>query len=279
MASITTGQLEGIYQTRYFSAAGITILILDHTLTFNRERTLVWSLRGGYLKWAFLINRYIVPLVLILFVHLVSGISDLGLSDMLCQACTVMTCVVGLISMSVSNSLILWKVRKLWDGKERVIIATRLAFLVSQTGLLIALGFTAAELVSHNIHFNPLLTMCVITKPSVSWKGVWAISLSLDIFTFIMVCLNALSRPRGSHTLLTRELYRDGVFFFIVVFSLRCTNLALAILSDPSRLLLGVSFTWSLMTTLLSRMIMNFRLVEIITQLRVDEAAVSLMAA
>jgi Family of unknown function (DUF6533) len=56
------------------TAAGITILILDHILTFNRERTLVWSLRGGYLKWAFLVNRYIVPFVLILFLHSMSGI-------------------------------------------------------------------------------------------------------------------------------------------------------------------------------------------------------------
>ena len=31
-----------------------------------------------------------------------------------------------------------------------------------------------------------------------------------------MVCLNALNRPRGSHTLLTKVLYRDGLSFFLV---------------------------------------------------------------
>lgn len=50
-------------------AAGITILILDHLLTLNRETQLVWPLKAGYLKWAFLVNRYLVPLVLVLFMH------------------------------------------------------------------------------------------------------------------------------------------------------------------------------------------------------------------
>ena len=75
--------------------------------------------------------------------------------------------------------------------------------------------------------------MCIITQNPVSWKSVWAITVShivrsetlfklfnqlgFDVFTFLMVCLNALSRPRGSHTLLMMKvLYRDGLSFFLV---------------------------------------------------------------
>lgn len=37
-----------------------------------------------------------------------------------------------------------------------------------------------------------------------------------DVFLFLMVCANALSRPRESHTLLMKVLYRDGIGFFVV---------------------------------------------------------------
>ena len=119
MTIFSQHQLVGIQESRYFngksssfgrvvnpltliSAARVTILIFDHIITFNRERQPVWSLRAGYLKWAFLINRYTVPLVYILNVHCLSalffvqywtnwhsfialgGISDFGLSDKAC---------------------------------------------------------------------------------------------------------------------------------------------------------------------------------------------------
>ncbi|KAF8532581.1 hypothetical protein JB92DRAFT_2841423 [Gautieria morchelliformis] len=285
MESITAGQLAGIYQTRYFSFAGVTALMLDHILTFNRETQLVWTLQRGYLKWAFLINRYLVPIVLILFLCTLSGHDDslstvvrfVFISPVGCNCVLITGCFVGLVSMSVSNSLILLKVRTLWDGKKNIVAATRAVFLVSQTGVMVAMGFAAFEVLSnHVIAFNPPLGMCIMTKTPASWKGVWAVTILFDLFTFIMVGLNALSRPRGTHTLLMKVLYRDGLFFFLV--SLRLLNLVMAVSSDPSRVMLGVCLIWSLVTTLVSRMIMNLRLVEIVTKYSVNEAALALSA-
>ncbi|KAF8520681.1 hypothetical protein JB92DRAFT_2894339 [Gautieria morchelliformis] len=277
MERITVEQLTGIYQTRYFSIAGITVLILDHILTFNRETQLVWTLQRGYLKWAFLINRYLVPIVLTLFLRTLSG-QSLNRGTF-CNGVLITVCFVGLVSMSVSNSLILLKVRKLWDGKENIVMATRAAFLISQTGVLVAMGFAAFEVLSNNlITFNSLLGMCLVTKSPASWKGIWAVTILFDLFTFIMVGLNTLSRPRGTHTLLMRVLYRDGLFFFLAVSSLRLLNLVMAVSSDPSRVMLGVCLIWSLVTTLVSRMIMNLRLVEIVTKYSKNEAALELSA-
>jgi hypothetical protein len=74
--------VAGIFATRYLSGefnsvlncaalswrssvAGLIVLLWDHCLTFEQERQLIWFSRPSFVKLAFLSNRYIVPVVLI----------------------------------------------------------------------------------------------------------------------------------------------------------------------------------------------------------------------
>jgi hypothetical protein len=46
--------------TTYGPAAGLSLLLYDHLLTFSDEVDLVWKAPNSFSKWAFLLNRYVV---------------------------------------------------------------------------------------------------------------------------------------------------------------------------------------------------------------------------
>ncbi|TCD64734.1 hypothetical protein EIP91_003690 [Steccherinum ochraceum] len=52
--------LEHAHYTRYFSAAGLAVLLYDHLLTLDVEIKYVWRAPPSLPKIAFLFNRYMV---------------------------------------------------------------------------------------------------------------------------------------------------------------------------------------------------------------------------
>ena len=58
--------------------AALVVLLWDHCLTFSEEVRLVWPSRANFVKRAFLINRYLVPIILSINMHSRSLISSEG---------------------------------------------------------------------------------------------------------------------------------------------------------------------------------------------------------
>lgn len=54
---------------QYHQVASLVVLLWDHFLTFGEEVRLIWPSRANFVKRAFLVNRYIVPIVLIINTH------------------------------------------------------------------------------------------------------------------------------------------------------------------------------------------------------------------
>lgn len=63
--------------TRMDQAAGLVILLYDHLLTLPDEILLIWRSPPSFSKYAFLSNRYIVPMGLIAVAFEMSGLSGL----------------------------------------------------------------------------------------------------------------------------------------------------------------------------------------------------------
>jgi len=89
--------------------------------------------------------------------------------------------------------------------------------------------------------------------------GLWTLIMVFELLVSVMVALNGLSRPRESHTVLMKVLYRDGICFFVVITTVRILNLVLAIKAPASQTLLGIYCIWCLITAIVSRMMINLR--------------------
>ena len=66
-------------RSSYFAvgtAAGAVVLLYDHIMTLPDEYRFVWKAKPSFAKYAFLLNRYIVPSVMLL---VLSGMSYAGM--------------------------------------------------------------------------------------------------------------------------------------------------------------------------------------------------------
>jgi hypothetical protein len=64
-----------------FAAVGLVALLYDHILTFPEEVSLIWRSPPSFSKYAFILNRYLVPLALITTAFEMCGFSGFQFTD------------------------------------------------------------------------------------------------------------------------------------------------------------------------------------------------------
>jgi len=78
----------------------------------------MWTAPRGFSRTAFLTIKYSIPVILSLQAWTMSGIDHAGLSLEFCKPWFSIVFILGLISLSSGNLLIIVKVRTLWDKRE-----------------------------------------------------------------------------------------------------------------------------------------------------------------
>lgn len=63
------------------TAAGLTLLLYDHLMTLPDEINLIWRSRPSFSKYGFLVNRYMVPMVLTMITVEMCGFSGLFITN------------------------------------------------------------------------------------------------------------------------------------------------------------------------------------------------------
>ncbi|KZP18677.1 hypothetical protein FIBSPDRAFT_1045983 [Athelia psychrophila] len=267
--------------TKWLSAAGLTLLLYDHLMTLPDEMELIWRSSPSFSKYAFLFNRYLVPIVLTFITVEMCGFSGLFFSDLvrlnyLISCVMVLTgrdcnvqeifintsAVMAIFSLGIADILILIRVITLWEGNKLAARWMYTGFLVS---FMVTLGCSITTLIKlhDQIHFVPLVKMCAPTATTPSLVAVWAAPMIFEIIVLISTIWNFFVRPRTANVRLARALHRDGVTFFAILTLLRSLNLALAAMNQPTLSLLSVFFVWSAETVTLNRSLLHVRRVEV----------------
>jgi hypothetical protein len=70
LVRISSYRLEEISQLRVrFAVVGAVVLLYDHAITFKEEVRCIWKAPSSFAKYAFLVNRYLVPSLLVVIIH------------------------------------------------------------------------------------------------------------------------------------------------------------------------------------------------------------------
>jgi len=248
-----------IQASRYVSGAGLVVLLYDHILTFDQELQSIWHTKMTWSKLLFLFNRYMVPIAMLLRTNDFSGIALPVLSNTYCRWSIGTVTILGILTIGISNFLVLLRLWMLWDRNSRLMYWTGIAFLTAQIAAFIVAGFVVRSLLPFVV-FEPTFHACLIEeKPRVNVGGLWVPGLAFEVMVFVVVWWNALDRPRSCDSGITKAMYRDGFLYFSVLFVLRLINLVLAIIAPVSLLFLGVLFIWCAANVTLSRLILNSR--------------------
>ncbi|KAF9030546.1 hypothetical protein BDZ89DRAFT_1159275 [Hymenopellis radicata] len=237
-------QVQNLYASRYLSIAGLVLMLYDHSLTFADEVRFIWKAPSSTPKWLFLGMRYSVPVFVIVHLVQMGGMANLSSGTL-----------VGIVTIAAGNFLVLLHLWNLWDRNVRLITWTLILFVATQMANF-ACGIKVVVSLTHSVLWVPSLRVCVLTSRS-DVGILWAPGVLFEVVIFIMVVWNALYQPRKEQAM--SILYRDGVFYFVVLLLLRMLNLLIAFIAPLSLIYLGVFFVWCTTTLAVTRLILNLR--------------------
>ncbi|EKM54155.1 uncharacterized protein PHACADRAFT_196585 [Phanerochaete carnosa HHB-10118-sp] len=254
--------LRDVNATRYMTAVGLTVLLYDHVLTFCDEVRLVWRAPSSFPKYAFLFNRYLVPVCLLLVSYEMCGFVGEAFTDEGCRRLLFACSMLSLASVAVGNILVLMRVVILWDRRRAVMELMVAGFIVcfsAQSALMVI------SLVKFwpGLQWNSVAGMCITTTKTPFFSGVWAAPMFFEVLVLVSTVLNALDRPSQAALPITRSLHRDGITYFLAVTCFRVLNLTLSIVAQPSETMVVVFFIWGMTTTILNRSLLRMRKMEL----------------
>jgi len=251
--------VEHVQVTRYLNAAGLVALLYDHMLTIDDEVRFIWKASTTLPKMLFLINRYTVPIILTIKANDYSGLAQPVFSDNYCKWSMSMSTIMGITTMSISNFLVLLRIWVIWDRKRRLMYWTGAGYIAAQISAFVVAGRIVSNMLSFMV-YDPYFHACIYSrKPGFDLAALWIPGLVFEVQVFVVVWWNALDRPRVNVCQLSNALYRDGFFYFIILFSLRFMNLMLAIFAPASLVFLGIHTIWCASTITTSHFIFNLR--------------------
>jgi hypothetical protein len=248
--------LRTLFITRYLSAVALALILYDHAITFANEIDLVWTAPGSLVKWAFLMNRYIVPFAQLLNATYLGF--NVKYSDIGCRQALTATTALGICSMATANFLVLLRVVRNWDRDRSIILWLSSAFMICSTAQCIFLIKTVVSLQSHTF-YDSVFRTCIVVNFSPFLVAVWAIPLVFEFLVLSCSLWNAVDRPRDARIPFSSVLLHDGVAFFAMFASLRSINLILAVVGHGGQAYLGTLIVWTAITVVLNRAIFFFR--------------------
>ncbi|KZS89535.1 hypothetical protein SISNIDRAFT_489217 [Sistotremastrum niveocremeum HHB9708] len=180
----------------------------------------------------------------------------------------------GILSIAVGDGLVLKRVCILWENRRLVY---NILFIVwaSVTTTALCVAIFAISRFAPEVVFDRDFDTCVPTSRIQLVAPAWGIPLIFDITVLVMTCWNALDRPRQLSTRLTTSLSKDGIFYFLARYllvedsrlidgsALRILNSILFWKAPSSLILAGAYCSWALAVTVTSRLVINFRVVDL----------------
>ncbi|KAF9514529.1 hypothetical protein BS47DRAFT_1392474 [Hydnum rufescens UP504] len=159
----------------------------------------------------------------------------------------------------VALILLAVRVHALWGARRSIGIALGIVFACSTTSTLIAAtadisGITRTVVVIKN------LKVCLPTaRLPRSYFVVWLPSLLFETVVFLMTMHKVIRPDRKEVRSIASLILRDGVVYFVTIFSARLVNMIVFIHRDPAVTYSGLFLLMGLGSTMVSRMTLNLR--------------------
>jgi len=187
-------------------------------------------------------------------------LTGISWGDAFCQYWIGAHAVLSVLSISMSNALVLLRVTTLWDQRRAVIRVLFTILFASTCASLIFLVISLSSIIPKIAYFESLQFCGVSPEANTHYLSIsWAIPLIFDVMAIIMTVLNALDRPRDMDTKMGQVLSEDGLFYFLGLALLRLFNILVVAIAPASLVFSGAYLIWALVTTLMGRFLLRLR--------------------
>ncbi|KLO09658.1 hypothetical protein SCHPADRAFT_943470 [Schizopora paradoxa] len=249
--------LAQVVNVKYIFFSAVILLIYDTIITLSDEIHLIWLQRWSLGKFLYLVVRYssyFDEVVILLFIF-----SD-TLSDGSCRAVYETADWMMTMGIIVCQAALILRAYAIWERNNMLLVY--LAFV--QLGALIA---TALK-----VHYSDKF---LITEPTPSGTPAYCLPVlgNNGIFINYCVCIfveltKALSHWKKVSTSLVHTLFRDGVVYFVILFSISVMNLIFTVKAfNTPYFYIATQHLRVLHSILTSRVILNVRKVAFVDEM------------
>ncbi|KAI0087180.1 hypothetical protein BDY19DRAFT_995255 [Irpex rosettiformis] len=257
------------------AVVGLTALLYDHLLTLGMEvysvshsdmthvkltekqMELIWRARMGFVSIVFLLNRYIVPLMLIIDAYELSSVGADSVT--FCRVWTATQSLLTLASFMAIHAIVSIRVYALHGGRawiRRFLWVSGTLYFFSTVAFIVWSGI---PVIFHKAGIQPTHHACVGPMPSYIWL-VWLPTVIFESLLFLLTLIALLSLDEGqSFSDLTVILYRDGTIYFVAITI--CSSFCLLVWAFAPETLNGLARYFALATVniVASRMVLNLK--------------------
>ncbi|KAG8714808.1 hypothetical protein FRC09_017223 [Ceratobasidium sp. 395] len=268
--------LGHVNTSRYMGVAGYTLLIYDHVLTFSGEVELVWKAdKRNVVTWLFLVNRYLVPIVLGIDLYDKGGLAS-RLTKKFCQRWFVIEGYINVLSFAAVHALVAMRVNAVWGRRKWVttllwasgslyilgtlaIISPGLFQVLDQVSFLRGPSNANLNVARSKVEPNPIFNVCFGTITSYFWT-VWIPPITFEAIIFTLTVIKAIEhRHKNIKTPVAYTLYRDGFLYFVVISLCSIFPLIVWLAGPPTLVAMPKYFTMAVVNVMGFRLVLNLR--------------------
>jgi len=248
--------LQHMRITTYFDVSSFVILIYDYCLTFNMERSLLWTSPWSVAKVLFLLTRYLpfVDTTIVLW-HQFKPLAT-NQECLWAYKSTGWLITIGILIAEIVLALRAWAI---WDRKKIVAIG-----LTIWTAAMWIPDFALMGIFLNTLKFQPLpsprLTGCLVSAGSTILSVNWILLMVYEAGILLLLIVKALRQYQmHGNSDIYKAVYRDGSLFYLYVFILSTANLVVIMTLPHDFLNTLSSIERVLHSVLTGRILLNLR--------------------
>ncbi|KAG8958039.1 hypothetical protein FRC03_009523 [Tulasnella sp. 419] len=243
--------------SRYLAVAGYVVMLYDHITTFSDEVDLIWLKPMNAVSIFFLINRYGAPIVLAIDLYDKGGLAR-NLSKQFCTGWFWAESLFQGVFHALTHAMVAFRVRALW-GRTNVIDWTLGTLFMLYFVATLTIAVAASVPLSDKFYFDESLHLCFV-QITEWFYWVWIPALLYEAVLFAMTSVKAFQFHKKNMMMpVARILYRDGIFYFLVIAACMIFNVLAWTVFPPTLVAIAKYFGFSMVNTMGSKLVLNLR--------------------
>lgn len=260
--NIYLNNLPAVFATRYVAAAALVIVLYDWLLNLGDEVRLIYPGRRSMVKMLYIIIRVSTLIGLIVVNYRLAGFRP-PLSNFICQLMSILIPTLQILVIAISNFLLMRRVGPLYGNSWKVVYGLHFLFLISYVAT-IALSMDLILGLLPGTRYDPLSDCCfTLSTPTRPIAIIYLGPLLLETVVFLMTMYKAYKAARSTAAMprILQVFFRDGLIHYFGMLTVRVFCIVITFELPLAYGLLGVYLLWAIVTTMTTRLFINFRAV------------------
>ncbi|KAI0794987.1 hypothetical protein C8Q75DRAFT_520916 [Abortiporus biennis] len=158
--------------------------------------------------------------------------------------------------MMLSNGWMVLRLQVLSNGRTKFFYISLAMFIACLIPMLVFTGFTVNDFYN-NARYSFHMGSCIILRKPNTYIGIYTSMSAFNLFSLILMIVNARRSSQGMHILIIAELNRHGAYYLVVLTVLSFMNLMIITTVDAVEMFTIVFFTWAMVSITMSRVFLQ----------------------